>query len=131
MNRNTAVAGDIDHPAEVQGRVEYSQSLISGHVDLVQDTEPPLGGTFIYRTRTEYHLPFPERVGADHVGSIHVNVKRDIPAGTAKSLCQIFCQHVLSCGLCSGQKKIFSAEQSLGRLLPDFFSVVYISGGFA
>src|SRR5699024_1457226 len=86
MNRNPAVAGNVDHPAEVQDRVEYSQSLVPGHIDLVQDTESPLSGAFIYRTGTEYHLPLPKRVGADHIGSVHVNVKRNVPAGTAENL---------------------------------------------
>ena len=130
MNRDPAVAGNVDHPAKVQDRVEYSQSLVSGHVDLIQDTEAPLGGAFVYRAGTEYHLPLPEGVGTDHIGGIHVNVKRDIPAGTSENLCQIFCQHIFSCSLCTGQKEIFAAEQSLGRLFPDLFSIVYISGGF-
>ena len=63
VNRDPAVAGNVDHPAKVQDRVEYSQSLVSGHVDLIQDTEAPLGGAFVYRAGTEYHLPLPEGVG--------------------------------------------------------------------
>ena len=58
---------------------------------------------------------------------VHVNMKGDIPAWTAKDLCQIFRQHIFSSSLSAGQKEIFAAEQSLGSLFPDFFSIVYIS----
>ena len=129
MNRDPAVAGNVDHPAKVQDRVEYSQSLVSGHVDLIQDTEAPMSGAFIYRSRTEYYLSLPESIGADHIGGVHVNVKRDIPAGTAENLGQILRQHILTCGFRPGQQEVFAAEQGLSGLFPDFFSIVYISWG--
>ena len=122
------VAGDINDAAVVQCGVENGQSLVFGHVHLVQHTEAAQAGALADGALPECHPAVLEGVGSDKGGGIHIHIHGHIPHRASKDRRQIFSQDIFARGLGAGQEQMLPAQEGRGGTLPDLPAVVEIAG---
>ena len=103
------------------------QCFVARHIDLVQYAETALNCALADRAGAEYDLPVPEGISSDHIRRVHIDMERYVVRGTSEEGGEIFGEHIFTCRFGTGQQKILPAEQRLGRLLPHFLSIIYIT----
>lgn len=96
MYRNLIVARNVDRASEIQYRVENSESFISCHIDLIENAETSVNGTLVDRTGAKDNFSVSKGIISYHGRGVHINMEREIIAGTAECTGKIFSQYIFS-----------------------------------
>ena len=78
------------------------------------------------RTRSENYLLILKGIHTDQRCRVHIDMERDIPAGTPKRSGKIFRENIFSGRFMSHQQDIFSAKKRRHCFFPDIRSIINI-----
>ncbi len=118
------VAGDVDDPAVVEGRVQDGECLAARHVYLVEHAKPAVLRAAADGAGTEDDPPVGEGVGAQHERRVDVDVEGEVPFRPSERAREVLGEHVLASRLRPGEQQVLPAQQGARRLLPDLFPQV-------
>ena len=123
MKIDPVIARNINRAAMIQSCMKDRDCIVLRHVDLIQNTETAILGTLIDAALSEADFIVHKGIRPDQISAVCIDMEGYIIDRAAKSIGQIFCQDIFSCGLRARKKKIFPFQKSCNGHFQDLFSV--------
>ena len=126
MKFDPFISRHIDTSSKIKRAMKYCQRFTFCHIDLIQHGKSTILRCTADRTRSENYLLILKGIHTDQRCRVHIDMERDIPAGTPKRSGKIFRENIFSGRFMSHQQDIFPAKKRRHCFFPDIRSIINI-----